>query len=300
VSARRATLRNFRPVTGNSRSLASRHLVLALALGAALLNSACLTRQIRETIYDDGKVEAILRSEKRGTTTVPRGLDQPSEIAPIRMAHILSRIDMRAGEGGERKPAIALDNLFDMAAALSKALAEANPDQEVAIQSIRHGRSLVLFDRQYLTSLLAYMKNDLLYIQISRSDWLIPKTRQRSSSIMSLPETHIGEHPLHFRLVVDPGMSLVDAQTVAVQWRDAIFKKPTRTRTTPTGKIVRRTVLMESSEDTSDVEQPAVSSDLSSDQLRALADLEDARRDGQVSETDYFKRRGAILRGEAP
>ena len=79
------------------------------------------------------------------------------------------------------------------------------------------------------------------------------------------------------------------------------FRKPTRTRVTPSGKIVRRTVLMESpKEDTSDVSQPMVSPELSSDQLRALADLEDARKTGKISETEYFKRRGAILRGEAP
>jgi hypothetical protein len=287
-------------VPGNSRGRSARNVRLALALAAALANSACITRQIRETVYDDGKIEIILRSEKRGSKIVPLGLDQPAEIAPVRMAHILSRIDLRPGEGGERKPAIPLSNLFDMADAVSKALAEASPNQQIVVQSIRHGKSLLVFDRQFLTSLLVYMKADLLYIQISRSDWPIPKAKQRSTSVTGLPETHIGEYPLNFRLVVDPGMSLVDHQSVAVQWRDPIFRKPTRTRLTATGKIVRRTVLMESTEDTSDVEQPTVSPELSSDQLRALADLEDARRAGQLSETAYFKRRGAILRGETP
>ena len=274
--------------------------MLAITLTAALVSSACVTRPIREKIHDDGKTQAFLRSEKRGTRIVPRGLDHPAEIAPVRLAHILSRIDLRKGAGGEREPAIPLENLFDIADALSQALREVSPDQQVVIQSIRHGRSLKVFDRQYLTSLLAYMKNDLLYIQISRSDWEIPKSRQRSTSITVLPETHIGEYPLDFRLIVDPGMSLVDHQSVVVQWRDPIFRKPTRTRMTAMGRVVRRTVLMETLEDTSDVEQPTVSPDLSSDQLRALADLEDARRAGQLSETEYFKRRGKILRGQAP
>ncbi len=285
---------------GDYRSLASPSVVLALALAAALVTSACVTRPIREKIHDDGKTQTFLRSEKRGTRIVPRGLDHPAEIAPVRLAHILSRIDLRKGAGGEREPAIPLENLFDIADALSQALREVSPDQQVVIQSIRHGRSLKVFDRQYLTSLLAYMKNDLLYIQISRSDWEIPKSRQRSTSITVLPETHVGEYPLDFRLIVDPGMSLVDHQSVVVQWRDPIFRKPTRTRMTAMGRVVRRTVLMETLEDTSDVEQPTVSPDLSSDQLRALADLEDARRAGQLSETEYFKRRGKILRGQAP
>ena len=301
MSARGATLQNFRPVPDRSRSLASRRLVLALLLGVAAAQTGCITRQINETIYDDGKTEAILRSEKRGTQVVPLGLDQPIDIASVRLAHILSRIDLRPGDGGDRQPAIPLENLYDIAEALSLGLKQATPDQRVAIQSIRHGKSLFVFDRQYLTSLLAYMKNDVLYIQISRSDWEIPKARQRNSPGASLPQTHIGEHPLDFRLVVDPGMVLADAQSVAVQWRDPIFRKPTRTRVTPSGKIVRRIVLMESPmEDTSDVSQPMVSPELSSDQLRALADLEDARKTGKISETEYFKRRGAVLRGEAP
>ena len=301
MSAHGGTLRNFRPVPDRFRSLASRRLVLALVLGIAAVHTGCITRQINETIYDNGKTEAILRSEKRGTQVVPLGLDQPNEIAPVRMAHILSRIDLRPGGGGDCKPAIPLENLYGIAEAVSLGLKQATPNQRVVVQSVRHGKSLFVFDRQYLTSLLAYMKNDVLFIQISRSDWEIPKSRQRDSPVTSLPQTQIGEHPLDFRLIVDPGMTLADAQSVAVQWRDPIFRKPTRTRMTPSGKIVRRTVLMESPiEDTSDVSQPTVSPDLSSSQLRALADLEDARQKGTVSETEYFKRRGAILRGEAP
>jgi hypothetical protein len=91
-----------------------------------------------------------------------------------------------------------------------------------------------------------------------------------------------------------------DHQTVAVQWRDEIFRKPTRTRMTPTGKVVRREVLMESMEDETVFEKPAAlpGDDLSPEQLRALADLEEARQNGQVSEAEYQGRRAKILRGE--
>ena len=137
MSARGATLQNFRPVPDRSRSLASRRLVLALLLGVAAAQTGCITRQINETIYDDGKTEAILRSEKRGTQVVPLGLDQPIDIASVRLAHILSRIDLRPGDGGDRQPAIPLKNLYDIAEALSLGLKQATPDQRVAIQSIR-------------------------------------------------------------------------------------------------------------------------------------------------------------------
>ena len=91
-----------------------------------------------------------------------------------------------------------------------------------------------------------------------------------------------------------------DHQTVAVQWRDEIFRKPTRTRITSTGKVVRREVLMESMEDETVFEQPKPmpGDSLSPEQLRALADLEEARQNGQVTESEYNGRRDKILRGE--
>jgi hypothetical protein len=74
-------------------------------------------------------------------------------------------------------------------------------------------------------------------------------------------------------------------------------------RITPAGKIVRRTVLMESEAPAEEAEEeeplPSVTSgNLAPAQLRALADLEEMRRDGKVSENDYQTRRARILRGD--
>jgi hypothetical protein len=69
---------------------------------------------------------------------------------------------------------------------------------------------------------------------------------------------------------------------------------------TPGGKVVRRTILMETMEDDTDYgPNPTVSEELTPKQLRALADLEDARLRGEVSESEYSARRNQILRGEA-
>lgn len=269
-------------------------ILVLLAMGA----SGCLTRPSRQTVYDDGLTQVILRSYKKGTSTVAKHYDHPLEIAPVRMAHILSRIDVRkAGEENRREGAIPLETLFTIADVLSQGLKEAGPNDEVVVQSQRTVKSLILFDHFYLTSLMAYAKGDLLYIQISRADWEVPKQRQQQ--VGGLPETHAGEYPLDFRLIVDKGMTLVDPQTVAVQWRDDIFRKATRTRVTSTGKVVRREVLMESLEDESlERPTPALESGLTPQQLRALADLEEARQTGAVSETEYQSQRGRILRGE--
>ena len=259
-------------------------------------SSGCLTRPTKVRVFQEGGTEVHLRSYKRGRTILPKDYSHPVEIAPVRMAHILSRIDMRDDDDPKRIPAIPLGSLYTIADGMVEALGKADANQEVVVQSLRKKKSLLVFDHFYLTSLLAYMKEDLLYIHISRTDWEVDKRRERTSG---LPETVVGEYPLHFRLIVDAGMTLNDRQSVAVDWRDDIFRRPTRTRVTSTGKVVRRQVLMESLEDVSIAPAtPAVSAELTPQQLRALADLEEARQDGAVSETEYQSRRGRILRGE--
>ena len=267
--------------------------LLALVAGAS---SACITRTVRESVFDDGYTAVILRSQKKGGKTIDKGFEHPITIAPVRLAHILSRIDLRRkdDEGGKRVPAIHLDSLFTIAEGMAEALQKADSSQEIVVQSVRRSKRMGLFDRNYLTSLLCYMRDDLLYIHISRSDWEVPVQRDKR-----LPETHVGKYPRDFRLVVEKGMTLVDQQAAAVEWRDPIFRKPTRTRLTPTGKVVRRTILMESLEDETDYgPRPQMSDDLSPEQLRAMADLEEQRRSGAISEGQYNARRNRILRGE--
>jgi hypothetical protein len=290
VSGRGDPLRSSTPVSGPSRVLSSL-LLACLAAGA----SGCITRAIRTTVYDRDGIEVILRSEKRGMTPIEKHYQHPLRIAPVRMAYILSRIDLRRGSGADAKrvPAVPTDILFAIGDAAAVGLEKADPDQEVVVQAIRRDKHWGIFDRFYLTSLLFYVKNDLLYVQISRSDWEIPKTKGEL-----VPETHVGEFPLDFRLVVDKGMTLSDQQTAAVEWQDPVFAKPSRTRVTATGKVVRRTILMESTDDTEFAPKPTLDIDLTPEQLRALADLEEQRQSGAVTETEYTTRRTEILRGK--
>jgi hypothetical protein len=268
---------------------------IPLLLLLAGTQAACITRSVRKLAFDEDYTEVYLRSEKKGTRTIPRGYEHPVHIAQVRMAHILSRIDLRRKDDQERVPAIPLETLFVIAEGVSTALAEADPNQAVVVQSIRRDKHWGIFERKYLTSLLVYAKDGLLFVQISRSDWEIPRNRRER-----LPETHVGEYPRDFRLVVERGMALADQQTAAVDWRDPIFKKPTRTRVTATGRVVRRTILMESPEGEDETDYgPELSGELSPEQLRALADLEEERRSGEISEGEYASRRSQILRGDA-
>jgi hypothetical protein len=274
---------------------ASHRVLLAGLLLLPVLGSlGCFKRPIKQDVYRKDRIEIFLRSEKRIFSTVERGFDQPVVIAPVRLAHILSRIDVRLGadEGGKRVPAIPTEMLFPISGGLNQALAKAGPDQEVVVMAVRRFRRFAVFDRDYLTSFLCYVRGDTLYVHLSRTEWEIP-TRRKDR----LPEPHVGDHPMRFKVFSSQAMSLVDKQSVAVRWRDPVFERPTRTRVLPTGQVLRREILMESSPEEIQQQrsQEPLPTDLSPDQLRALADLEEARRRGGITEDEYNTRRQAIV-----
>ena len=254
-----------------------------------------MTRPIREDAFRDGTIEVFLRSEKRMTRVIEKDYEHPLTIAPVRMTHILSRIDMRAGKGKstERFPAIPTEMLFTIADGVAVALAKANSDQEVVVMAIRRYKRLHVFERKYLTSFVAYVRDERLYIHMARSEWEIPQRRQEN-----IPEPQVGDHPMKFRLYAGTAMTLVNPQAVAVEWRDPVFSRPTRTKVMPTGEVVRKTILMESPVEEWAKEEPAdapLPPDLSPDQLRALADLEEERQQGHITEAEYRSRRRKIL-----
>jgi hypothetical protein len=269
---------------------------LLLAVIASLLATGCITRYVKEPVFEQGKTSVLLRSQSKGGDTLPKGFEHPIVISAARMAHILSRIDMRTDKGdGQREAAIPLDSLYIIAEGMSKALAKANPDQEVVVMSVRRGKHWALFDRNYLTSLLAFVRDDLLYIYLSRAEWEIPNNLKTE-----LPEPRVDEQEMKFRLVASDGMTLVTSQAVAVSWRDEVFRRPSRTRILPSGRVVRREVLMESAED---APIPSVGADvlpgnLAPDTLRKLADLEEQKTRGEITQTQYTVMRETILQAD--
>jgi hypothetical protein len=280
-----------------------RHRCATLLLAAvAFASSACATRPLRETVFHFEDTEVVLRSQKKGGDVLDKGFDHPVSIEPARIAHILSRIDLRHEDGrnAELAPAIPSETLYLIADGVAEGLAKADSSQEVVVQSIRRGTHWGIFGRRYLTGLVCYRKNDLLYVHISSSDWEIPAEDEEEGE-ERLPEPRVGRYPLEFRLVVDRGMALVDHQAVAVDWRDPIFDRPTRTRMLAGGRVVRRTILMESLEDETDVgPRRGMSEDLSAEQLRALAELAESRQRGEITESEYVAGRKRVLRDGAP
>jgi len=275
-------------------------LALATLVAIAAAGSGCATRTIRETFHEDPTTRIVLRHHRESGEAVDRGYSQPIAIAPVRLAHILSRIDIRteAKKGAQRAPALPTEALYIVADHLSKALREADSTQEIAVYYTRRAKRFGIFDHHFLTSFVTYAKDDLLYIHLSRTDWEIPKTGKNER----LPEPRVGDYVMEFRIVPSKGMTQVDGQSVAVAWHDPVFKKPSRTRITPSGHVVRRTILMESPEEEDEsADEPTferLPENLSSTTLRALADLEDERHRGEITEVEYNTRRRQIIRSD--
>lgn len=253
----------------------------------------------RRTIESGSKVEVVLRSLK-GSEESPahEGYAHPVSVSGIRMTHILAQLDVRedASEGGQRLPAIPTESLYDVGHAVARGLAEATPAEEVVVRSFRKSKRLGIFSSTHLTSLVVYAQQDLLYVHLRHIDWAIPKPDEDDP-----PEPWVHRIDQEFKIVPGEAMTAVGPQDVAVDWRDPVFRKPKRIRVGPGGRIERRVILMEMEDEATaaEAEQEAERSGrLSPDTLRELADLEEQRLAGEISESQYKARRRAILAGE--
>jgi hypothetical protein len=280
------------------RRAALARLRLAALAWAALLAGACISPS-KQAVLEEGGIEVFLRSDSRLFRTVEKGFDHPVTIAPVRVAHTHSRLDLRPPKGvlisveedRERVGAIETAMLYTIGEGISNALATASSDQEVVVMAIEQTERWGIFDHDYLTSFVAYVRDDRLYIHLSRFRWEIPKRRDDR-----IPEPRAGDHPQRFRLLSGTAMSLVSDQAVAIDWRDPVFARPSRTRILPSGEVTRREILMESPPEVDEIDDPVrAMPDLSPEQLRDLADVEEDRREGRITETEYQVRRRRIL-----
>ena len=274
-------------------------MVLARALLCGVLVLAvvgCGTRTVRRTVVEDSGIEVTLRGQTKGGVPVDKGFQHPAAISGVRLSHLLSRIDIRGDDekSTDRTPAIPAEILFDVGDALSKGLSLADSSQEVVIMAKRRTRRLGVFNEDYLTSFVAFVRDDRLYIYLSRVDWPIPKNPQDP-----VKEPQIDKPVMKFHVLPSEAMQAVSQQGVAADWRDPIFKTPTAVRVTATGKIVRRTILMESAPDKeagpATEDENIVGGNLAPETLRKLADLEEARRRGELTEGEYSARKRSIL-----
>jgi hypothetical protein len=268
-----------------------RSLLAPLAV-ALLAGAGCGVRYQRVPVVQDDQAALALRAELREGRPFDRGFAHPATISGVRLAHVLSQLDVRMDDEektGERRPAIPNELVYPLGDHLSKAFEQADPSQEVVVRAWRVERRLGLFTQRYETSFVAFVAADgRLHLALSRLDWPVPK-----GSEDEVREPQAGREVMAFRVLASDGIEPTGRQAVAVHWRDDRFRSPTTLRAGPGGKMTRRTVIMESPPE----EAPAAGSPLPSDPdaLRALADLEEARRAGAITEAEYQRRRRLLL-----
>lgn len=280
-----------------SRKLAALGIV-AICLVAAL-TSGCATRARRHSIIDKTGMQVDLVRYVRGFRTEPQSFEHPAVISKERLVHILGAVEIetREKDGATiRQPGFHAEMIAPIAEALSDALRQAGPDEEIGIQAVRKERSLGVFHTKYLTTLLAYVKSGSLFLQLHRSEWPIPQAKEDKP----LPEPIRDTRPMDYRVVSGEFLYFAGPQTLEIDWKNDIFRAAYRLPGSTGGEKRRREVLMESpipqsERKTRDSDGLSVDQ-LTPEQLRALADLEDDRRSGRITEQAYQRARRELLR----
>lgn len=309
---------------------------LVLVLMIIVWLPACATRTSNTTVVENYVVQIDLRSEKPlfGFKPLPRGFSQPVEISPARIEAILAgiQIDIRPSDDSpirERRYAIPKKILPKVADAMSEAFAEASPDQELVVLGLRKQMQKGFFNRKYLTSFVAYVQGDEMVIHLSRVDWKTDE--QRRGSKLPYPETDKVVMP--FATVPTELYTTVGQQAVKVDWQAEAFGAPaigqnvaggrsgeapdetTDTDATdadsveqgPIDEAVPSTATTDTAGGATEATAGADSAPagarpdalrgLTPDDLRRLADLEEARVSGRVDAVEYEMQRRAILDG---
>lgn len=284
--------------------LRTRPALALLALVALLpiaLATGCASRPSRHSIINRTGMQVDLVRYTRGFKTEPQGFAHPAIVSKERLTHILGAIEIESRESKKsaatvRQPGIHPELLEPIAEALSAGLRQAGPDEEVGIQAVRKERSLGIFHTKYLTTLLAWVKGDSLYVQLHRADWLVPQAKEDKP----LPEPMRDTRPMDFRVVSGEHLFFAGPQTLEIDFRNDVFRTAYHLPGSTGGTKLRREVLLESpipaSERKTDDGTGVSLDQLNPEQLRALADLEEDRRSGRITEQAYQKARRELLR----
>ncbi len=259
-----------------------------LALAAAAV--ACGPKVVRETVHETDSSHVELRRVIEDDAPVRRGYEHPATVAGVRIAHILSSL-ARETKPGEREPVIRSDQVYDLADGIALALAKAGPDDEIVVVAKMRDRRFQIFTVDRVTSCRVYLHSGQLYFEFFAVEEQLEREVAQKGYEPPLSPPH--REP-SWHLVAGHALVPLNARRVAVDWRDDYWRQPISLRVRA-GKLSRRTVLMESQEAEEPV--PAVPTGATDAQLRALDQLDAARRSGLVSEAEYQRRRRLVLDG---
>ena len=281
-----------------SQRRARRLPALVLALSVLLVLPGCITRNVRENVVNRHLMDVDLVRQVNGFTTQEYGYEHPAIISTARLEHILGalEIEVRDGPAMIRQPAIHASLVKETAEALSEGLAAAEPDDTVEVRALRKEMRLGVFHRKYLTAFLAFVNDEHLYIMLRRVEWPIPQSQEDDK----LPHPQRNERNMDFRVVASEPIYFAGVQDLEIDWRHEAFQKPFQMPGSTGGGKRRREVLESIPVPKDEIRKGAggeMSVDqLSPEQLRALADLEEERRAGRITETNYQRAKRDILR----
>jgi len=272
-------------------------LLIGLLLGVSL--AGCATRTVRHSVIKRHTIQVDLVRQVSGFKVEELGHEHPAIISTQRLANILAAIEVETpapGEGIIRQPAFAPEMIGQTAEGLAQALAEATPDEEVGVKVIRTQARLGIFSKKFLTSFLAYMDNGQLYLLLRRVDWPIKESEEKKP----WPEPMKHRKVMNFRVVSGEPIYFAGVQDLEIDWQSDVFRTAFRLPGSTKGEKRRREVISSSPVPRDELESVEDGGtdlrDLTSDQLRALADLEDDRREGRITELDYQRERRQLLR----
>jgi hypothetical protein len=258
---------------------------------AALLLTACATRSVETRIFHASGVEVFLRHRLDGGQEVARDYTHPVTISAERLSVILSQIevesDRREGILGrktvrQRQSAIPTPLLAPVAGALAKALAQAGPNQEIALRAIHQRRKMGVLLRKFATGFTAFAKPDALHLNFAFVDWELPLVDDDEEE-EALPMPGSGALVMAVHVLPSPDMQRLGSREVAVDWRSPAFDHPE-------SRVGGHRPPPEKHS------EPLRPLQLSSETLRELADLEQARENGEISESYYRRQREKLLR----
>lgn len=271
---------------------------LRAALGIGLLLVGCGPKLVRQPIFasEDGSVDVQLQHTLRDGEPVAQGYAHPAIISDIRMAHILAHLSFRNQRGQER-PVIRSVHVYPLAQGLAEAFRRAGPDDEVVARAYAADRRLQIFTQERVTAFRAFFRGDLLRIDFFAVEEQVEKDPKQYQQHRYEFPVELPQAPLP--LLAGEAQELQGARGYAIHWRDPLFQRPVSLAVRG-GEVRRRTVLMEAEPEALAPAPPPVGSvpeELRDAQLRALDQLDGARRAGLITEAEFQRRRRLVLEG---
>ena len=259
---------------------------LITAVSALFFATGCGARYVRVPLVETPELTVALRSQTKGGAALPRGFAHPAALSAARAENALARIEVRETAGGNetRRPAIPPELARPIGRMLADALGRADATQEVVVRARRRERKLGVFSRNFATSFVAFVD-----AQQRLQVHLIDADRELSpGDDAPLPEPVAGRSLHAIKALPGAHIETLGQRGVAIDYRAELFQQAA-----PRSAAGRRTILMDTAQpEALKSSGPAPSAD--PERLRALAELESARRAGTISEAEYQRRRAEL------